>query len=520
MYTWVLFAINSDLSHEKAVNRPYWWPRRGWNLSCPFLISLFVRQVDQTDMPALRTKPSHMSQSPVREIIDDFRKEILQKRWKAAPPSTAVINFRDDEKAHRERTVYNVPIELLRYRKENGRICSSVLSHERAVGPLNDTDRQAQDKIAAFLREKDPEKTEELKKLILADGQKEPAIITCDGFLIDGNRRRLVIDELRQSHPSGGHFESMKVVILPGYSDPGGPPTLKEIEQIENRYQLQRTGKAEYYGFDAALSIRAKTERGFPLEDQLRDDPQFRNLGDAEFKKIVRRKKQELLEPLECIDRYLDALDRPGHYEFISTRIGDREGRWQAFVDYATFHRNKLRNQRNRAKIGIEESDVPAIEQAAFKVIRLRVLPGLSKVHTIMRKFPEYCKHAKDALIHLDRNVKHPLSENDRCDPEGNPLPLRAIDDKWANKYRTEITHRIRKAQDAVSGIGGSTTSLSLLRAADKKLNHDDLDISAIPLEKLQEAQRLANSIHKRGKELAKEVYDCTKQSEPFTRPK
>ena len=217
-------------------------------------------------MPSLRTNPTHISQSPVREIIDDFRQEIRQKRWRAAPPRTAVINFRDDESVHRERTVYNVPIELLRYRKENGRICSSVLSHERAMGPLNGTDQQAQNKIATFLREKDPEKTDELKQLILADGQKEPAIITCDGFLIDGNRRRLVIDELRQSHPHKRRFESMKVVILPGHGEEGGPPTLKEIEQIENRYQLQRTGKAEYYGFDAALSIRTKTERGFRLE--------------------------------------------------------------------------------------------------------------------------------------------------------------------------------------------------------------------------------------------------------------
>ena len=315
------------------------------------------------------------------------------------------------------------------------------------MGPLNDTDQEAQDKIAKFLREKDPEKTEELRQLILADGQKEPAIITCDGFLIDGNRRRLVIHDLHRSHPHDQRFESMKVVILPGPDDEGGPPTLKEIEQIENRYQLQRTGKAEYYGFDAALSIRAKIERGFPLEDQLRDDPQYKNMGDPEFQKVVRKKKKELLTPLQCIDRYLDAFDRPGHYEFVSTGIGDPEGRWQAFVDYSEFHRNKLQNRRNRANIGIDERDVPAIEQAAFKVIRLRLLPGLGKVHTIMRTFPKYCRHAKEALIELDQNVKHDLPAIDRLDSEGDPLPLRTIDQKWASKYRSEITQRIGTCQ-------------------------------------------------------------------------
>ena len=86
-------------------------------------------------------------------------------------------------------------------------------------------------------------------------------------------------------------------------------------------------------------------------------------MGDPEFQKVVRKKKKELLTPLQCIDRYLDAFDRPGHYEFVSTGIGDPEGRWQAFVDYSEFHRNKPQNRRNRANIGIDERDVPAIER-------------------------------------------------------------------------------------------------------------------------------------------------------------
>ena len=81
-----------------------------------------------------------------------------------------------------------------------------------------------------------------------------------------------------------------------------------------------------------------------------------------------------------------------------------------------------------------------------------------------MRTFPKYCRHAKEALIELDQNVKHDLPAIDRLDSEGDPLPLRTIDQKWASKYRSEITHRIRKAQDAVSGTGGAITSLNLLR--------------------------------------------------------
>ena len=413
---------------------------------------------------------------------------------------------------------YNVPLELLRYRKENGRICSSVLSYERERGILHDTDQDAQHTIAQFLRDKDPEKTTELLRLIQADGQKEPAIITCDGFLIDGNRRRVVLDELNQTHPDDSRFASMKVAILPGPDEPGGPPTLKEIEQIENRYQLQRTGKAAYYGFDAALSIRQKIDRGFSLADQLRDDPEYKTMGAPEFKKIVRGKRKELLRPLECIDRYLDSLERSGQYRFVSTGVGDREGRWQAFVEYSEFCTNKLHNQRHRSANGIEEADVPNIEQAAFKVIRLRTVPGMGKVHVIMRALPKYCKHAKQELLELNTNVKQHIPDDDKVDDQGNPLPLHKVDHKWANKYRSEITHRITKAHEAAHGGSAAITSLNLLRDALTKLTHPKLDIATIPIDDLQEAQKIANHLQRRAKALASEIYDCDKQVSRYRR--
>ena len=77
----------------------------------------------------------------------------------------------------------------------------------------------------------------------------------------------------------------MKVVLLPGSGEQGGAPTKKEIEKIENRYQLQSDGKAGYSGFDAALSIRQKEKRDFPIEEQLRDDPQYAALMKNNLKK-------------------------------------------------------------------------------------------------------------------------------------------------------------------------------------------------------------------------------------------
>ena len=131
------------------------------------------------------------------------------------------------------------------------------MSYEKDKSPLLEKSENAQKIVRKFLEDKDPEKTKELINSIRHMGQKEPAIITKDGFLINGNRRKVALEKLHEKTKEE-KFKWMKVVILPGKNDPGGPPTLKEIEQIENRYQLQSEGKSEYYNFDRALSIRNK----------------------------------------------------------------------------------------------------------------------------------------------------------------------------------------------------------------------------------------------------------------------
>jgi hypothetical protein len=339
-------------------------------------------------MPAM-TKPA------CREIIQDFAKEIKERRLPTAKPSKEVINFRDDKVAQTERDVYKVPIEILRFRKYNGRIASDVLHYERERGLLDEKDEDAQKIIRKFLEKKDPEKTRVLKKSLLHAGQEQAAIITCDGFLINGNRRKMVMDKLHTEYPQNERFSYMKVVILPGEREPGGPPTLLDIEKLENRYQLQSDGKSEYYGFDRALSIKRKIELGFSLEDQIKDDPQFAGASEKQLKIAVKSFEKNYLEPLACVERYLKQFGREGLYRTISTGMGDPEGRWQAFIDYSSTYKKFFRNKKQLFGLGIHENDIGAIEEAAFDIIRLRVVPNMPKVHLIMRDLPKYCVNAK-----------------------------------------------------------------------------------------------------------------------------
>ncbi len=141
-----------------------------------------------------------ISTSDYRRIIDEYSKEIKAKRQKGSKPEKAVIAFRNDEFHGIERQIWNVPTNILRFRKYNGRIASDIESYETMNGILDEESIETQEIIRGFLKKKDQEANVSLTNLIEHSGQKEPAIITCDGFLINGNRRKMTIEALYQKN--------------------------------------------------------------------------------------------------------------------------------------------------------------------------------------------------------------------------------------------------------------------------------------------------------------------------------
>ena len=297
--------------------------------------------------------------------------------------------------------------------------------------PLDEKDDQAQAQIQEFLKKKDPERKDILIKSLFHGGQQQPVIITCDGFLINGNRRKMGMDQLQKEHPNDERFKYMKAVILPGEDEEGGPPTLVEIEKIENRYQLQSDGKSEYYGFDRALSIRRKIELGFTIEEQLADDPTYAGVTRAELNRAVARCQKDYLDPLACVDNYLEQFNRQGLYRTVSTGTTDKEGRWQAFIDYSNTLNRYFKDPKRRIELGIEDDEIGEIEEAAFDIIRLRTVPDMPKVHVIMRDLHKYCstEEGKKAIKKIVDEVDPGLP------PEKiKGLSLEEADARWAAK--------------------------------------------------------------------------------------
>ncbi|MDF1676372.1 MAG: hypothetical protein P1U44_11710, partial [Vicingaceae bacterium] len=125
-----------------------------------------------------------------RYVNQEFKQIIDKFKQKATAPSTDVIDFRNELKERFERNVESIPTKHLRFRKNNGRIIADVESYEKEHGViLNEEDDSTQELLRSFLLNNDKEKNEELKRSLSQKSQQRPAIITCDGFLINGNRR-------------------------------------------------------------------------------------------------------------------------------------------------------------------------------------------------------------------------------------------------------------------------------------------------------------------------------------------
>jgi hypothetical protein len=439
--------------------------------------------------------------------VNNTLKILISNNIKAgSQPEKTVIDFKNELQDKTVRDIVTIDTKFLKFRKENGRIKADVESYEKTnVVTIDECDDSTQSLLKDFLIKNDPEKNDELKRSLIQKGQREPAIITCDGFLINGNRRKMALEELFVERNQDPRFQMMRVVIL----DDGS--TELDIQKLENRLQLQSEGKSEYQGLNRALTIRANEKKGFTLEAQLKDDPNYHDLGVREFNKIVADFRKKYLHPLECVDRYLATFDRVGMYNTISEGANDKEGRWQAFIDYSSFVSGTLQNKSKMNDLKIKENEVGNIENAVFKIIRKRSLSvkgtDIGKVHDFVRKLPKYLGNEEAKKLILDvKNVPEDISEQLKYDKDGTKLSERDIDEKWGADNREQILGNLIQAYRHVHNQQERDKPLELLEDALKKLQHDNLKIDNMGTDYYEKALELTKKIIEKAENIHKEV--------------
>jgi len=218
------------------------------------------------------------------------------------------------------------------------------------------------------------------------------------------------------------------------------------------------------------------------------------------------------------VDKYLETFNREGIYTSISEGAGDKEGRWQAFVDYSSFYFSTLDNPLKRNELGIKESEVGLIENAIFKIIRKRNLDSgevekaLGKVHSFVRggnlkKYLDSSKtDAKKYFIKIAKEVDEDIPDDEKINDAGEKYSERIIDEKWGSINRKVILGNLMQAYKTVYSKSERDKPLDLLEDALKKLNHENLKIENMGTEHYKEALLLTKKISEKSDEIYGEI--------------
>ena len=196
---------------------------------------------------------------------------------------------------------YEIPMDLIIYNVENGRIASLVKSYEREHSSLNPEKEEDAKQIAQFLYDSNDTANKKTRKSIIENGQLETGIITCDGVLVDGNRRvslmRQILEDSSLSPAERARCEKFRAIVLPEDADK------KEILRLETTFQMGADEKVGYNPIEKYLHAQDLADQGFSTADI----SEFMNLNGAS-------EVATLLEIKKLIDEYLEYFSLDGLY--------------------------------------------------------------------------------------------------------------------------------------------------------------------------------------------------------------
>lgn len=145
--------------------------------------------------------------------------------------------------------VYRIPLHLLYYNDQNGRIGTYISKYEAENGTISNLSLEEYNlEIEAFIIKSDKGKFKETKNNIRDLSQVEAGVVLSDGRVIDGNRRFTCLRQLARE-TGNQKFNYFEAVIL------GENTSEKNIKLMELSLQLGVQGKVDYNAIEKLVSI-------------------------------------------------------------------------------------------------------------------------------------------------------------------------------------------------------------------------------------------------------------------------
>lgn len=433
---------------------------------------------------------------PTHIEINKIDEDVISKAKIPTEEISTTVPYKDWKKIKKPCSVFKLPIEYCKFRVDNGRIATEITTHETSKGILDPNAESTQKLISDFLSESDASNNETLINSLKRDGQKEPAVITADGFLINGNRRKWALQVLNKGNPSED-YKYLKVIILPGTDDPLRP-TVSDIALMENEFQVYSDGRSEYSSMNKALTLYKNVQKGIELREMLRQDPDFSNLDDREFKRSLKKYEKKFYRPVELMIEYLK-VNRVKN-DFV--RVANK---WSAFQDMSERIIEHLDDERSLATYQIQENEKGLIKSAAFNIIKLRNHEDVDqRTHKLISRVMNWVIVDKKEVIKIG-NIDDSFENINDADERFN---------KWNDKYNDQIVNSIKKLDALTARKKDQEGPINRLNDILNKLDHDELkhtSLTYMDRTDVPNARKLANSIQTRSTLLTKLLYAIEK---------
>ena len=290
---------------------------------------------------------SGMPHDPARNkmIRNHLKRQEEDAGGKDRPPQQKLMVKGRAERA----PVYRLNTADLAFNKSNGRIKAEVAEKEGELGRYLDIfNPDDQRVIASLLLSMRPDENEKIKQDLRKNGQLMPGIITCDGTVINGNRRKAILEELfRETKDTT--YAYLDVQVLP--SD----ITKAELWLIEAGIQLSAPQQLDYSPINHLLKLREGINAGLKIPEMV-----GRIYGVSE------EQLNADLQRLQLIDEYLgDFQGKEGRYHLVRQRN-------EHFIDLQVIL-SWVRDPRGPVRRDWEwdESDINELKLTAFYYIRM-----------------------------------------------------------------------------------------------------------------------------------------------------
>lgn len=326
---------------------------------------------------------------------------------------------------------YRLPLDLTYYNIKNGRFAAEyvdlVKNEGRELDPTNPKDSK---KIQKLLIEIDPKQSTILQQDLQLYGQKDPGIITYDGYVINGNRRRSALEEL----VSAGHsdFKFIEVARLPPNVSP------QDLWKLEAGIQLSKNVQLVYGPINELLKFKEGIDAGLtPIE-----------IANSLYGGFKEKDILEKLEQLKLIAEYLLYIDQPGVFN-------RAKGVHEHFIDL----RNVLNSFR---RLGASPDEIVAAKRIGFQLIfdgvpqrELRKIKNILANEKIKKEFWKAMEYSKPG----DYNKK--LAQKLKADQNDSFTPARTV---------------FNNCMDSEKALSESGQPEKLLRRALTNLENIELD--------------------------------------------